>query len=454
MTALLHRFSSAALCTLLVIGGLLAGCDILGVDNPNNLREEDLEDPASARPMANGAEAAVARALGAVLAPISTASDELTLTGSRDAWRQLDIGNIEDPANEFSDAAFPYVGEARWTTDEYIERLNGFLSNEDLELTESDRTEIQTQLVRVYLYGAIIYTSIADFYDEFVIGSDRAEGGEPVAPGSMNSLYATALEYVTAGLEAGEQAGADGQFTTALLAMRARVLHNRGIWAKVNPVNTGDPLVNNSEAVAAAQAALDRIGENDFTFELVLDSSTPDLVVTDLSMALQINDRGELGFASSYADIDEDGNFTVTYPDPISGDVDPRLQRYISGFIDEVEFADIPIVSKAEMRLILAEAALAGNPDVDFETQINALRELGSTGENDPLPDWSSSSSVSPRDILISERRINLFLQGRRLADHYRFGQDSPEWVEGVKNEDGTFLPISITEIRANENVN
>lgn len=453
MTALLPRLTSATLCTLLLMGVMLTGCDILGVDNPNNLREEDLADPASARPMANGAEAAVTRALGAVLAPVSVASDELTLIGSRDAWGQLDGGNIDDPANEFSDAAFPFVGEARWLTDEYVRRLNNFLEDPQFDLTETQREEITLQLVRVYLYGAIIYTSVADFYDDFVVGSNRNEGGQPVGAGNMNSLHDTALSYVDSGLARASEIESDGEFVTALLAMRARILHNRAIWGKVNPVDTGNPLVNDADAVAAAQAALDRIGEANFTFELILDGSTPDLVVTDLSMALQINDRAELGFASSYADIDGDGNFTVTYPDPLSGDVDPRLQDYIQGFVAEVQFADIPVVSKAEMRLILAEAAAAGNPDVDFATQINALRELTNPGEEDPLPDWSSSSSVSQRDILISERRVNLYLQGRRLADHYRFGQASPEWTEGVKDTEDTFLPIAITEIRANENV-
>jgi hypothetical protein len=49
---------------------------------------------------------------------------------------------------------------------------------------------------------------------------------------------------------------------------------------------------------------------------------------------------------------------------------------------------------------------------------------------------------------------VNLFLQGRRLADHYRFDDPSPEWNPEAKSDDGTFLPIAITEVRSNPNIN
>ncbi|MDZ7694359.1 MAG: hypothetical protein U5K69_25090 [Balneolaceae bacterium] len=54
--------------------------------------------------------------------------------------------------------------------------------------------------------------------------------------------------------------------------------------------------------------------------------------------------------------------------------------------------------------------------------------------------------------MLEHSRRVNLFLQGRRLADHYRFGSSSPEWAPN-QDEAGTFFPITITEIRANPNI-
>jgi hypothetical protein len=96
------------------------------------------------------------------------------------------------------------------------------------------------------------------------------------------------------------------------------------------------------------------------------------------------------------------------------------------------------------MYLILAEAALAGNGNLDFETQINNLRAL------DELPSYTGQ--VDAQDLLEQSREVNLFLQGRRLADHYRFGDPAAQWG-GNRDDPGTFFPITLTEIRANPNL-
>ena len=51
------------------------------------------------------------------------------------------------------------------------------------------------------------------------------------------------------------------------------------------------------------------------------------------------------------------------------------------------------------------------------------------------------------------ERRANLFLQGRRLPDMYRFGATSVMWDAVEKSAAGAFFPIPIRECRANDNV-
>ena len=447
MNRLLPSLSILAGAFALVLGAalILTGCDVLDVDNPNSLVEDQLQTPRSTPAMANGAEAAVARALGAVLAPYSTATDELTWIGSRDAWNQLDIGRIgvgtEAQANEFSDAAYPYVAEARWMTNEFIGLMEGFRDEGTLG---SDQ-----DLLRTYLYGAIIYAAVADIYDDFVL-SDREEAQPPVGAASMDQLYGTALGWVGDGLAL---AGEGTKIEYALLGLQARILHAQAAWQTVNPANNGDPsanLVGSAEIVSAAQAALDAMPD-DFIYELELSGSAPDLVVGDLSMALQVNQRAELGFGESYIDPADDGtygpddeNSAVTYEDPITGEVHPRLVATINGFVAEGQFADVTIVSARELHLILAEAALAGTPDVDFATQINAVRSL------DGITEYSGQ--VDALDLLISERRVQLFLQGRRLADHYRFDNPSAEWTDS-QDPVGTFLPIAITEVRANPNL-
>lgn len=428
---------------LLLAGSLLlgigTGCDILEVNNPNNLIEEDI-DPTAAPSLANGAEASVTRALGAMHAPYHTATGELTWIGSRDAWGQLDLGIIDNEFNEFSDAAFPYVGEATWVTRTYIDRMKKFQENGDLGNVRP--------LVRTYLYGAIMYTSTADIFDNFVL-SDRREGGEPIGPNNMDTQYDQAITWLDEAIalaESDNDVSASGRLATALYAMRARAKQSKAIWGKLNPdVTTGmDALVNNTGAVDDAQTALSMMSE-DFTYELELVSSAPDLVVGDLSMALQINERAELGFGPRYVKTESDGTFdSVTFKDAISGNVHPYLDRFINNFVSASQYADVPVVSQREMYLILAEAALAGNGSLDFQTQINNLRSL------DGLPDYNGQ--VSEMEILNESREVNLFLQGRRLADHYRFEDQSEQWTS-ERNPAGTFFPITITEIRANPNL-
>ena len=420
---------------------LVSGCDVLEVDNPNNLREEDLSRPVSAGPMANGAEASVTRALGMLLTPTSTTSDELTFIGSRDSWNQLDIGVIGSRTNEFSDYVFPFVGEARWLSDEYIERIETFRENGNLD---DDRI-----LARTYLYGAIIYGQIADHYDNFVISSDGLEGGQPVGPDNMSGLYDTAIQYINRGLELADPDD-DADLVVALTALRARTHYSKGLWGKLNPsVDTGNPLVNSQMAVDDALAALDLMDSESYVYELELSGSVPDLVDGTTSMAWQVNDREELGFGEAYIEANEDGELVeITLEDPVSGDVDPVIERKINNFIAAQRYANLPVVSAAELRLILAEAALAGNGGVDFATQINSVRSANGKA------DWTAASGIAEQDILIHERRVNLFLQGRRLADHYRFDDPSPEWNPEAKSDDGTFLPIAITEVRSNPNIN
>lgn len=420
---------------------LVSGCDVLEVDNPNNLREEDLSRPVSAGPMANGAEASVTRALGMLLTPSSTTSDELTFIGSRDSWNQLDIGVIGSRTNEFSDYVFPFVGEARWLSDEYIERIETFRENGNLD---EDRI-----LARTYLYGAIIYGQIADHYDNFVISSDGLEGGQPVGPDNMSGLYDTAIQYINRGLELADPDD-DADLVVALTALRARTHYSKGLWGKLNPsVDTGNPLVNSQMAVDDALAALDLMDSESYVYELELSGSVPDLVDGTTSMAWQVNDREELGFGEAYIEANEDGELVeITLEDPVSGDVDPVIERKINNFIAAGRYPNLPVVSAAELRLILAEAALAGNGGVDFATQINSVRSANGKA------DWTAASGIAEQDILIHERRVNLFLQGRRLADHYRFDDPSPEWNPEAKSDDGTFLPIAITEVRSNPNIN
>jgi len=436
----MKHVTGSFLALVIIAGTMLSGCNLLDVNNPNSLVEDDIDQPVTAEFLTNGSEATVADGVSGFLAVYSVASDELNWVGSFDAWQDIMIGNFNDPTNQFVDQEYPTVSRARWWADDVIKRLNEF----DSEGLLADKT----QLSRAYLYGAITYVTIADMFDNFVF-TERAEGGPPIGEENMVNLYDTAVEYIDQGLSI---SGISTDLEAALLGMRARANYSKAMWGKMNPsVNTADPLINNSEAVADAQAAL-ALMDADYKYRLTFSPSTLNNYV-----AQQTNQRIELVVNPDvYIVADDAGrrvkniqypDSTVQLQDPIDNIPDPVLYNTLVEFITAIEYAPITVVSAREMHLILAEAAAAGNGSVDFDTQINAIRSLNG------LTDYSGQ--ITQLEMLQHTRQVNLFLQGRRLHDMYRFDVSSPQWETNstAESSPGTFFPISITECRANPEV-
>jgi len=385
--------------------------------------------------MVNGVQATVTRAVGYIYAPYATASDELKWVGSRDAWGQLDLGNVDDPFNEFTDLAFPFVAEARWWSDAVIERLEQF--------SQEGKLRNKVDLARAYLYGAVIYVTIADIFDDFAF-SDRQEPGPPIGRDGIPQLYDTAVEYLNKGIAIARDVG-DTDLEKALLGMRARAKFSKALREKIRPgnVDTANPLVSSAEAVADAQAALALYGTEDYAFKLDFDPSAPDVISY---VGFQVNSRLEMRIGDTYGRPTSDDKRieAVILQDPIDGVVNPFLERTINDFIAGERYGDLTMASAREMHLILAEHALASGDNTAFTNHINALRAL------DGLTPYSGQ--IAAVDMLQHARQVYLFMQGRRIADHYRFNTPSPEWKpEGTTvKRPGTMFPITITEIRAN----
>ena len=416
----------------LALAMALTGCDeLLSVDNPTNLSQEDLNNPAAAGPLVNGASATVARALGAMYGPYATATDEVTWIGSRDAWRELDEGFISNERNEFTDQGFHAFAEGRFMADEAIVRLAAF----DAEDALADRNH----LARAYLVGAIAYTSAADMFDTFVIG-DRRQSNPPIAPDQMSQLYDQAIQYASDGLAVAQATG-NTTLQAALLGMRARARHAKAVWAKLNPAGQvpADPLVSDAGATADAEAAL-AIMPADFRYVMTLNND--DIAygpVGEPSLAYNLNQRGELGIDPIYGRLGDDPGANLL--DPIDDIPSPVLDAELVALEEAYVYHAMTIVSAREMHLILAEAALASGNLVDYAFHINAIRTM------DELTPYVAQ--VDAEELLEHMRRTNLFLQGRRLADQYRFGSPAPQWspTSTAITTPGTFFPVTCTEI-------
>jgi len=422
--------SRAALVLALAVP--MAGCDILDVENPNNLVQEDVEKRPAANALVNGALSTVARGIGFMSGPYSTTTDELTWIGSRDAWNQLDQGNIIDPANEFVDAAYPFLSEGRWMADEAINILQGHIS-------EESTAQLRQDLGRAYLFGGVVYTNIADMMEDFVF-SDRQEASPPQGAENMGGVYDTAIQYLTEALSIARAEGMADVEANAL-AMRARAKHAQAIWQKTQGSTPSDPLV--SAGADDAGALVQMMGFQDWTYDLEFTSST-----VESDVAFQVNERGELQLGESIVTRNDDDSIDeFIFTDPVTGEVDSRLVSIAETFLASGQFASITQASNREMHLILAEAELAAGDMDGFMAHINHVRDniTGTTPYEGP-------DQVPALEMLEHERRANLYLQNKRLADMYRFGTSSPEWQSSstAATSPGVMLPITVIEIRAN----
>lgn len=459
MTRILIASRRAAAMT---VAALLAGCSgLLDVKNPNAVVEDALSTPGAATAIANGAGATVTRALTAIYSPYGAVTDELTYVGSRDAYGYADQGEVSDPFNEFADAAFPEMAEGRWTSATAVARLKAF----DAEGTLADPND----LARALLYESIIFTSIGEMFDDFVIDADKQGSytdpgapGKPIGEGNMAIVFDSAVTQTTDGLAVAE---VDDDTRIQLLAMRARAKHSKAIWAKLNgaggaPAATpvASPLVSDAGADADAAAALALMGAGvDYKLKLTPQTQTLGFPI----VGNDLNNRLELRAGDSQAGVPSSscrdascdswvvpnaaGNriSSVKYQDPVTNIVDPVLEANLTECCikgtqnGEGDLVPITIISAREMLLIRAEHALATGNTAGFTSFINQIRAFNTT-----LTPYNGTSPA-PQAMLIHTRFVNLFNQGKRLMDMHRFGIKARKWVPEAEAYDlACFFPV------------
>jgi starch-binding outer membrane protein, SusD/RagB family len=438
----IERWTSLA--PALILGLALPACDLLEVNNPNNLTEESIEQPSAASAVVNGAVAQNARGIATQWLGYLIATDEIVWIGSRDAWGQLDQGFVSNPANEFTDAAFPQVAQARWLADRAVAILDGHVANDP-------STAMKTDQARAYLQAGIIYTIIGETQEDFAF-SDKQEATAAVGPGQMATVLDQAIAYLDQAVTF-SQALNDAELINRSLAVRARAKHSRAIWDRIKPnVNTAQPLVAAAAAAADAAAVLARV-EDTWRYQIDFSSST-----LSNYMASEINSRGEQQFdTTSVIMVDAAAPkeiLGVKLRDPVDDVPDPRIRTFLEEWKGGTDisvagpvYSALTLTSAKHMHLILAESALAAGNQADFRSHINAVRDL------DGLGDYTGQ--IPAVDMLQHERRVALFVTGVRLLDMYRFGIKDPLWHSSAETftSPGTLLPITCIERNANPEI-
>ena len=410
---------------------LLAGCSgILDVENPNQVLRDDLSNPVAANAVANGALSTVARSISSTILPMSVVGDELKWVGSYDSGRELEQGHLSNARNEFTMSAFPSLSQGRWMSDEAIRLLTIM----DEEGTLPDRND----LARSYLYAGIAYTTIGDHFEDFVI-SDANQPQPPIGQENMGTVYDRAIEDFSNGLDIVASTG-NKELKAALLANRARARHAQAVRQKVHSPGAS-PLVDNAEMVADANAFLALSMEPDWKFRF----AHSNLTISN-TLGSWINERREFRFGDDYIVPDASGKLvgSIKMKDPIDDIVDPALSGIIDEFIVARQYGPLTITSSREMHLILAEAALAGGDDHTAASHLNDVRAM------DGLTPYSGQMPAVT--LLRHMRVVNLFMQGRRTLDMYRFGERSPLWLPTSEAYTSMSAQLPIADIEARSN--
>lgn len=440
----------------------LSGCgDLLDVDNPNNLVEESIRQQAVANGVVNGSLQMISEGISSIWQPTAVASDEMYWIGSRDAWQSLDQGDISDPTNEFTDAAFPDLGRAVWTAQNAVEILDGHFAEAGDDFAR-DRA-------RAYMYrGAILMVTVET--QEDMTFSFKMEDGPAVSTGnaaigsegqhpvpSMDAVADLAISSLSTAKSEFERIGETDLAIDATALLARAEMSQEILAARYSP---SDAPLAFADAVPHAQEVLTAAGAGaDYRLNLEYTPSTAACAICDW-----VSDRKENQFDLSLVNVDDANDVTaIALDDPITGAPDVALQRAMDQFrggsyLDPGSiYADLSLATARLMNLIVAEDALANSDDAGFEDAINALRDIDNT---DPAYDYVDNGVPADQlDILQHHRRVNTVIMGLRLPDMYRWGittttASAPEarWQPGSTTliAPGTMLPITIIECRAN----
>ena len=417
----------------------LAACgDLLDVSNPNSLVEDDIRQEPAASAVVNGTLSLVSSSVSQSWQPYLVASDEMYWIGSRDAWLSLDKGFIDDPLNEFIDGPFPSMGQARWMADQAIEILTEHVGN---------NPEHKYDLARANLYAGIMYMVIGEIQEDFAF-SNKTEAGAPVGSANMFQVLDGAISRLSAAISGFKETGNDADAMNAM-AVRARAHQSRAIWDLINPSPSGNGLANSSEAAGDASQVLAMTSGADWQYDFTYSSAS-----VSNSMAGWVNDRKENQVDLSIVTVNAANDINgIALQDPIDGVDDPAVIKWLNqwkggSYLDKGGvYPPMTLASSRMMHVILAENALAGGDEAGFTDHVNQIRAFdGQTPYSGQMP---------AMDMLQHTRRVNVLLQGLRLADMYRWGLQDAKWEapsQAVKCP-GILLPVSIIERRANEHI-
>jgi len=424
------RAAAYAGAIALVVFGAACG-SALDVPNPQAFGDDALNNPIILKNVANGAEGSLHQAFDDYIVYTELLSDEIESTSTWIDWEDVSEGRVRhDWPSQFS---FSYTQDqllqARFAAQSATDRINKVLG-----------ADAQTSPLRAQ-------TMLTDALADLLLGTGYCES-PLVAEGPRSSdttVFQQAITKFTAGLEAAQAIAGDDdakrKWTNVAYAGRARA----------------NLMAGNYDAAKADAQAVDPGFEYDALYSEATGNTT-----SDPGEQFNQNRNRSGGLRRLYHSrvhvidsLTTGEAYLRDWSDPSKDDHRMAVTRFAGelgvnnrfAYFGITKYADraapIRMLSKIESNLIEAEVAMRAG---DYATEANILNALRARPGVDLPPIVVPGSEGAAINALLNERMAELFVEGDRMQDLYRFGLVTQ--ILGPAR--ATKLPLSYTEILNN----
>lgn len=443
-----NRRRAGSLSLLLCGAFALGGCDLV-VSSPSLAEEGDADRPAAVLGLLRGVEGNIVYTMinagtgGSVFAG-ALLTDELVYSGHLPGQAAMSIGEAQDDSQEVEEL-WAGASQARWTAENLVDRIKR-LQVRHAEDDEDVLVTMRQQLARANLWAGFANRIMGDTFCEAVVDIG------PLEPHTR--FYERAEKYFADAIVSAEDAGLDATLAAAY-GGRAQVRMMLGDW---------DGAVEDAGKVETAQ--LFEAAQGFFTGR-----------DREWNWMYRYSSSNEFRFGTVWGTPFEQWGLHPT----VNAAGDPRVEwtrpaspnNYGSDgrrrFYRQLKWAssnaDVPMTRGTEMRLIEAEALLLDGQVQPAVDKINAVRTHRS------VPTVAAATEDAAWDLLMRERALELYLEGRRLPDLRRWakvpgnvnsqvvrrpgpGAQSTDEIKPVLDVPAMCLPVSRREKTANPNIN
>ncbi len=403
----------------------LAGCST-DVTNPGPVQDDFLNDPGAAEAVVGGMRRAMSDALNFLAFQAAGISRELHPTGGTGSFGLgVPIYNGRLLPDEQSDV-WDRAQQARWVAEDGLRRFQAALDPGDFAL--------EPLVAQSYLWAG---------YGNRLLSENMCEGVIDGSAAGDRGVYAErAIANFDQAITVGNATG-ETDFVLAAYAGRASVKAFTGDWtgALADAARVPTPFTFEAEYYNTG----DIVEANRIHHAT---KNQPYKTATVWGTVWELHTQEWDDPRTAWTDSGGDGDGAVECCGPVPFFVQDK---------HPVWEANIRLSSGREMRMLEAESDLRDGDIDGAMTILNSLRALVGV---DPLPDPADLTEAW--SVLKRERGAELWLEGRRLGDFFRWDRDGtpgalhPREVPGAESHLTTqdlCFPISQSEIDTNPNI-